>query len=207
MLGNVDAEEGDFARAQQLFDESLRRFRDLGDQHYILLATRLLAWTSYDLGDHARARALHEEVVRKARATDNERMQATSLGALAEYALYERRIDAALPMLKESTRIYRDLGERLEIGVNLARFARAFAVGGSAETAARLLSSSEALHAEIGASARPFVAEMNAGTLSTIRTKLDEATFAEAWEQGRALTLDGAVALALDEAAEGASIE
>jgi len=39
---------------------------------------------------------------------------------------------------------------------------------------------------------------MNEETLTAIRTQLDEAAFAEAWEQGRALTTDEAVALALN---------
>jgi len=39
---------------------------------------------------------------------------------------------------------------------------------------------------------------MNEETLAVIRAQLDEAAFAEAWEQGRALTADEAVALALD---------
>ena len=51
----------------------------------------------------------------------------------------------------------------------------------------------------MGVGAEPWVAEMNEMTLNTIRTQLDEAAFAEAWEQGRALTVDEAVALALGE--------
>jgi hypothetical protein len=39
---------------------------------------------------------------------------------------------------------------------------------------------------------------MNEQTLSAIRARLDESAFAEAWEQGRVLTVDDAVALALD---------
>jgi len=42
------------------------------------------------------------------------------------------------------------------------------------------------------------VADLNEGTLVIIRSQLDEAAFAEVWEQGRTLTLDEAVALALD---------
>jgi predicted ATPase/class 3 adenylate cyclase len=198
LLGNVEAEEGNLETARQLFDECMRRFRELGDEHYILLATRLVAWMCFDLGDGERARALHEDVVRRARAAGNERMEATSLGALAEYALYEGRVQDALPMLKESTRIYRDLGERHEIAINLCRFARALAVEDRADQAARLLASSEALREEIGAGMALWVAEMNEGTLTTIHAQLDEAAFAGAWEQGRTLTSEEAVALALD---------
>jgi hypothetical protein len=41
--------------------------------------------------------------------------------------------------------------------------------------------------------------ERNAATLELIRDGLDEAVLAEAWEQGARLTLDDAVALALNE--------
>jgi tetratricopeptide (TPR) repeat protein len=197
LLGNVNAEEGDFEVAHQLFDESLGTFRELGDEHYTLLATRLVAWMAYELGDRDRAQSLHEDVVRRARELGNERMQATSLGALAEYALYDGRVQDALPMLKESTRIYSNLGERHEIGVNLCRFARAYAMLGSARSAARVLARSEALREEIGGVQYAWIAELNEGTLAIVRAELDEAALAEAWEEGRALTLDDAVALAL----------
>jgi len=198
LLGYANAAEDHVVIAQQLFEESVRAFRELGDEHYTLLATRNLAWMYYELGDRVRARALHEDVVRRARALRNERMAATSLGALAEYALDDGRIQEALPMLKESTRIYHDLGERIEIALNLSRFARALAVEGRAETAARLLSRAEALGEEIGATFDSWAVRVNEDTLTAIRTQLDEAAVAEAWARGRALTVDEAVALALD---------
>ena len=40
---------------------------------------------------------------------------------------------------------------------------------------------------------------MNEKTLATIRVQLDDDAFAEAWEKGRPLTADEAVALALDD--------
>jgi len=198
LLGNVHADEGDFEAARRLFEEALRRFEQLGDEHQVLLETRLLAWMSFELGDRERARALHEDVVRRAAAAGNQPMKATSLGALAEYALYEGRVHDAVPMLEESTRIYQGLRERPEIVVNLFRFARALAIAGRPVTATRLFAAAEALREEIGAAVYTWVVEMNEGTLDMVRAQLDEAAFAEAWEQGRALTVDEAVALVLD---------
>jgi len=43
----------------------------------------------------------------------------------------------------------------------------------------------------------PWVARIKEEALATIRAHLDDAAVAEAWEQGRALTADEAVALAL----------
>jgi predicted ATPase/class 3 adenylate cyclase len=198
LLGNVEADEGHFERARDLFEESLRRFEQLGDEHYILLATRLIAWMCYDLGDRDHARALHEGVVRRAHAVGNQRMEATSLGALSEYALNDGRVDEAIPMLTESTRIYRDVGGWVEVAVNICRFARARALCGRHEAAAKLLGAGDALHAEVGATMQYWVVDMNDVTNALVRKQLDEAAFAEVWEQGRALTADEAVALALD---------
>ncbi|HEY6104284.1 MAG TPA: adenylate/guanylate cyclase domain-containing protein [bacterium] len=199
LLGSVHAEERDFVAAQRLFEEARRRFDQLGDEHYTLLATRLVAWMCYDQGERDRARALHEDVVRRARLSGNERMQATSLGALAEYAINDGRLTEAIPMLTESTRIYRDLEERHVIAVNLCRFARAAAAMGRAELAARILSSAEALREEIGVRWAYWVVEMNDVTLRDIRTHLDAVAFAGAWEHGQKLTLELAIELALSE--------
>jgi hypothetical protein len=60
----------------------------------------------------------------------------------------------------------------------------------------RILSSLEALGDEIGIR-RSEVEELSEETLTTIRARLDEAALAEAWEQGRTLTIGEAVTLAL----------
>jgi hypothetical protein len=66
------------------------------------------------------------------------------------------------------------------------------------ETAVRLISCFEGLREEIGGG-EAWVVRMNEETLATIRTQLDEPAFDEEWEQGRSLTVDEAVSLALGE--------
>jgi hypothetical protein len=56
------------------------------------------------------------------------------------------------------------------------------------------------LREEIGI--RPvWLQKTNDETLAAIRTQLDEGAFAAAWEEGRSLTADESVALALDSVA------
>jgi predicted ATPase/class 3 adenylate cyclase len=199
-IATAAAEEGEWAGARQIAEETARAFRELGDEHYAMLATGLVAWMCRELGDRERSRALTEENLRRARATGHERVEAMSLGSLAMLAVDEGRLQDALAMLQEANRIHRGLGDRFEIALDLCRFARALAAAGRAGTAARLLSTGEALREEIGATLESWVA-MEAKlreTLTAIRAQLDEGAFAEAWEQGRALTADEAVALALD---------
>ena len=200
LLGNVAATERDWVTGQQLFEESVRAFDELGDEHYTLLATRALAWMCAELGDLERYRVLTESYLRGARATGNQRLEARALGALAGFGIKEGRTQEALSMLKEVYRIDRDVGEVSEMADDLCRIGEALAAEGRAGTAARLLSSSEALRREIGAGVPSYITETNAKTLTTIRAQLDEAAFAEAWEQGQELTPDEAVALALDDA-------
>ena len=60
---------------------------------------------------------------------------------------------------------------------------------------------------EIGARP-PWFARISRKTLAVIHAQLDDAAFAEAWEQGLTMTADEAVALALDSlAAAGAAAE
>jgi len=200
MLAQAATEVADRARELQFLEESIRAFRELGDENYALLAVRNLAGTYSDMGDRERARALHEDNLRRARDLGNKEVEGDLLGTLAEYAMEDGRVEDALPMLRENMVISRDLGNRgnrLEIAMALRRSARALAFTGKAGTAAQLLSCSEALREEIGFS-RSWFGEVNEETLAPIRSQLDEAAFAEAWEQGRQLTIDEAVALALD---------
>ena len=198
LLAHAAAVEGDWARGKRLFEESLRLFGELGDQHYTLDSTRKLAWMYESLGDRESARAMHEDNLLRARAAGNEHTVASTLGVLARYAIRDGRVEHAVSLLKECHRIDRDLGALAGIGLALRTFARVLALKGRAAAAARILSGAKARDQEMGFRTDPSVERFDEETLSTIRTQLDEAALAEALEQGRALTLDEAGALALE---------
>jgi hypothetical protein len=100
-------------------------------------------------------------------------------------------------MLKDTYRLNQDLGDMYRTPIIVCRFGRILAVAGRLDAAASVLSGGEALREEMGASS-PWLERMNEKTLSMIRAGLDEAAFDAAWEEGRRLTPDEAVALALD---------
>jgi class 3 adenylate cyclase len=103
----------------------------------------------------------------------------------------------AVVLATDSYRIFRDLGDLLLIAQGVCSFARILALAERPETAAQVLSSSAALHEEIGAMP-PYIANRNTQTLAAIRSQVDEHAFADAWAEGQALSADEAVALALD---------
>ena len=119
------------------------------------------------------------------------------MGSLAMIAFEQGRIEDALALGRQNLLACRDLGSLHAIAQSLCRSASTFAVlAGKVDTAARLLSCFEARREQIGVS-EAWVARMNERTLLAIRARLDESAFAEAWEQGRTLTIEEAVALAL----------
>jgi predicted ATPase len=196
MLGSAMMVEGDQAQSRPHLEKSIRTFRELGDEHSALLASRNLARGYHRLGNHQRALALYQDNLRRARATSNDRMEASALGQLAEFALDEGRVGDAASMLQASLRIHSRLGDVLDTTVDLCTYAAVLVRQGRALTATRLLSSLAALEDQVGGRST-YVKELRDEVLPTIRSQLDEAAFADAWEQGRKLTLAEAVTLAL----------
>ncbi len=189
----------DMNRARELYEESARGFLDAGDEHSALIVNRGLAWAYISLGERERGRALHEENLRRARALSNERIEAITLGALAMFVVEEGDVDRALAMLKESHRLHVKLNEPVQTSFDVCRFAGFLAGTGHPQTAARVLSSADALAADAGMDLRSWDPEFIDSIIGTIRESLDGDAFAEAWEQGRSLSADRAVALALEE--------
>jgi hypothetical protein len=148
-----------------------------------------------ELGDKESALRMHQENLRRARAVSNPRMESVTLYNIARFARDEGRFLDAMEMTDEAYRIVRDLGEN-EVADGISRLASLLAHAGQAEPAVRILAASEALREELGVR-RSWVLERNEDTLARVRSELDEAAFAEAWEQGRRLTADEAAAVAV----------
>jgi len=201
-LGLTFAFEEDWPNARTRFEESVRSFSGLGDEHWTLQAIRRLAWSYEELGDRERARALHEDVLVRARVAGDAFIEARTLGTLAQYVLDEGRVDGAtVSMLKASHHIHRDRSTHPDLysdAVLVCRFARALALEDHGAAAVRLLSCFEKLLEEIGSTAESWVKRMNDETLAIIGDRLDGRAIALAREHGRTLTADEAVALAVD---------
>jgi predicted ATPase len=202
-VGLSFAFEDDWPSAKRHFEESVRLFDELGDEHWTLQASRRLAWSYEELGDVEHARAIQKDMLRRARASGDTFIEAKALAVLAQYDLDEGRVDSTvisnLEQAHEIERTRRDYPDRYWHAILICRFARALALTGRANASVQLLGCFEALMEDIRGSVESWVARMNEVTLAAARPHIDEAAVAEAWEEGRKLTADEAVALALDE--------
>jgi predicted ATPase len=197
LLGINHIHTGRPAEAEGLIGQSMLLFRELGDGRNALEASRFLAWAYSELGDLARARALNEDNLRQARALGDLQIEGRVLSSLASYALDEGRGRDAGRMLKDAFRVNRQLGDDYFAPIIVCRFGHALAVEGRADAAAQVLSSGRAQMEEIGTS-EGWIARANEETRASALSVLGEAAFAEAWERGRILTAEEAVALALE---------
>jgi predicted ATPase/class 3 adenylate cyclase len=195
LLGNLAEDDVDWTTARDLLEDSLVRFEELGDEHYVLLLNSHLAWVHGELGDHDRERSLTAETLARARATGNRRIEVSELATLSAFALDDKRFGDAYSLLAAALAIRCDLGERLEIADILGRMAEVRAFEGHGGTAAVLLAAAEAVRQQTGGDRR-WMRERAERTVTAIRSQIDETAFDDAWEKGRRLSMDEAIDLA-----------
>jgi tetratricopeptide (TPR) repeat protein len=194
--GMLAVQAGDYQRGRTLLADSVATFAELGHENYALWCTRLLAWVHYELGEIAQAREIHEEVVARARAIGSRQLEADSLGALGGYAVIEGRLQEAAALLQESTQIFLEIGDP-ELAMNLCRFARALALAERPAAGIQLLACGEAVCEKIGRGLDSWLIRFNEETAELIRQHLDAADYARAREDGKKLTPETALELAL----------
>jgi predicted ATPase/class 3 adenylate cyclase len=198
MLGMAATEREDWSGALPFFEASLDAFRRLGDDHYVLLAGDGIAWISRMLGDREGGKRLHEETLARARASGDPGVVALQLWQLAGLANKDGRTNEALAMLREALVLNRDEGYREGIAEVLVGMASTLQSVSAPAAALALLAAAARLREEIGGGAG-WVGDAIERLRGSLRDSLGDAAFESAWERGRALSMDEAIVLALEE--------
>jgi non-specific serine/threonine protein kinase len=107
---------------------------------------------------------------------------------------YER----ATALLEEALLLSRDIGTRELLALGLESLAWVAAASGQSRRAARLCGAAEALREVLGVPLSPAQRTGHDQAVQAMRATLGEEAFAAAWAAGRALSLEQAVALALE---------
>jgi predicted ATPase/DNA-binding XRE family transcriptional regulator len=193
------ADEGDYAGASALEDEALAIFRVRGDQASVarLLVNRGL--DAYDLGDYERAAAVLEESLALGLSVGSWHSVGYALNNLALVAQEQRDYDRAVALQAEALDLWRGLGNVAGEAHCLENFAIFAQAQNELERAMRLYGAADALRARIGAPSRPNDREFNERHIAEARAQLGADAFAAAWSEGEAMSLEEAIAHALDE--------
>ncbi len=198
-LGLLAYEQGDYARAAAYLDEALRIRRGLEDKPGMAETMDNLALAAFDGGDATRARALYEESLSLSRTMGNKAMVALACQNLAEILQAEGDGTEASRLLLEALALRQALGDTLGLAAALEGVAMTLAVGTRHEAAVRLLGAASSLRAGIST---PVASPQRAAyehLVTEARSVLGAERYDAAWEAGRTLSSEQAVALARQE--------
>ena len=120
-------------------------------------------------------------------------------GNLAFIATHEGDFERARALGRQGLRLARGMGHRLEMAKTLTILAGATGMLGQPRRAIRLFGASESALERMGAFHQLNDKREVDGMIAAVRAQLDAATFQASLAEGRALTLEQAVAQALDE--------
>ena len=199
-LGVLNHEQGDLARAHALLEESLALSRELGRMWGIASALHHLGMVASQRGDWARARPLHKESLALFRELGNPRHVADSLHQLALVAIQQQDWAAARAFLAEGLSLCQEVGYQSGIARRLEGFAALAAAQEQCERAVSLSGAASALREGVGSPLPPLDRQKQDEYLLTLRQTLGEPAFTAAFEGGRALACEQAVAYALETA-------
>jgi tetratricopeptide (TPR) repeat protein len=194
-------EQGKYASATEQFEEALALCRRAGG-HKEAAAWALsgLGEVAMRQGDYARAVALAEESLMLRREMNDRWGIAISLDTVAWAALHQADYAQAKGSLRESILIREELGDRGGIAQCLARFADVESRQGNTERAATLYGAAYTLRQRVASSVDSLDRwSEHDRNIALVRARIDLATWEAAWAAGLALSMDQAVACALEE--------
>jgi DNA-binding CsgD family transcriptional regulator/tetratricopeptide (TPR) repeat protein len=196
-LGDWAVVQGDYATARRHFLESLVWRRQLGTRWIIAAGLRQVANVMCLQGDYQQAEPLYTEALAMAGALGDQHSEASIAQALGEVAIQRGDIEPATNLLAESLSAFRKWADALGIARCLIGFVNLLRSQKEMERAAHLLGFVEAW-LESNQLQLVFFDHTNyARGIAAARAQLDEAAFAAAWAEGRAMTLEQAIEYAL----------
>jgi predicted ATPase/class 3 adenylate cyclase len=197
-LANVASDCGNYERAKNLYEEGLTLSRNLGGAE--LLGAYLISLGDEYLleGNPERAIELNEEAAELYRKRGRRSQLQAALDILGWSALISDDHQKAEALHEESLLLCRELGDRLIGSESLEGLACIAAGGGGAERAARLFGAAEALREAAGYQQAPRARSLREPYLAAARSEVGETAWVEAWEEGRSMTFEEAIAYALE---------
>lgn len=204
-LGKMTGDQGDAVRAGTLYEESVALFRELGDKGCLALALGEWGKVMCQLGDAGRATLLGEESLALCGELGIVEESHLPLSVLGRVALSRDDTERAKSLFAQSLALLRDSENKQDLPVLLEQMASVLVTMAAqqeqppiAEKAAQLFGSAEAGREIASTPLPPSERTEYERNVATILAQLGEVTFAAAWAEGRAITMDQAIDYALE---------
>ena len=181
-------------------EEGLSVLRHAGDRAGVAQALHVIGELSRHHGDYDKAEIFFEEGLLIAREIGDVLRQVFILDGLEYVALSNGEPDTAAMMTYESLALTLDADYRPHLPAILVAMAAVSIAQDKPQRAGRLLGAADALFEAREFSPRPSNVPDVSRTRASVRDRLDDdAAFEAAWAEGQAMTLEQAVAYALDD--------
>jgi tetratricopeptide (TPR) repeat protein len=193
----VAVERGDLEGAREPLNEFVEIWRRLGNPVRAAWALVLIGNIAYRQADYGAAQPWYLESLRIFREYENQVGIACSGNSLGSVAFHQADSEYARELHKEALAIYFELGLADGMTWSLERIGVVEATYGEAGRAACLLGAAAVLRERLGRPLARWDQEDLDRAVAAVRTALGETALADAWEAGRTLPLERAVAYAL----------
>jgi non-specific serine/threonine protein kinase len=201
-LAYLAIEQGEYPEAEARAREAVDLLRARGSREGLCFSLIHLAIALRWRGEWAAAHELYQQslVIARELGTPWEIGTALRESGLAECD--EGHPDLALKHLAEAMAILHGLGDRPGVIESLEGLAAVAAATAALRRAARLWGAAHALQQAMGGARSAHQKIIYERQVQPVRAILTAEAFDQAWDEGRAMSLDGAVRYALDEQAE-----
>jgi tetratricopeptide (TPR) repeat protein len=197
-LGIIATHQGDYDLARARLAKAVQLTREVGDQDAVLHALINLGYNFALSGELERGRAIFDEVLATAGAFQLKKHVAYALENLGNISTLEGDYAGARVHLCQSLVLGRELGDHHLLLYILGDLTKLEAALGMSERAARLGGIVSEMRTHLGASMAPAEDGGRESALRRARDALDEGAYQRAFEDGRALALEAALAYALN---------
>ncbi len=202
-LGNEVLNQNDYERATTLYNESLAIYQGMEQKQGIAALLGDLAEVARRQGDYKQATTLYEESLTIKRELGNRERIAFSLDGLGRVAWSQGDHASAYSLQTEALTLRREADNPISLAHSLEAFAILAAAQQQAERAVRLFGAAESFHEALYYSLLPMWRIEHDRGVAAAREQLGEAAFAQAWAEGRAMTMEQAIECALESATDG----
>jgi predicted ATPase/DNA-binding SARP family transcriptional activator len=196
-LGYTLCELGELERASAHLDECLVLCKELGDRYQVPVLYHCLGLVAQERGALERAGALYDEGLALAREVGNTPAEQWTLIQTGDLAYALGHHERAATILRAAIEGAHAVGDSWQVSFGLSCLSQVLCAEGQDEAAARMLGAGEALREATRMPLPPREREIGVRVTAAIGDRLGKAGLRNAWDAGRALTVEQAVGEAL----------
>jgi predicted ATPase/class 3 adenylate cyclase len=198
-LGAVAGERAEYDRAADVLGEALMVLREVGESALMAKVLTNLGVIAEMRGDKQRATALYEESLTLCREVGDSMGEGLALSNLGHIAYDRGELGRATELFRESLRLARREHQPYNAVHELANLALVDLAAGRAERGASLFAAADARLRAMGATTWDVAQAKYDQAIERARERLGEEKWQAAWNQGSRMSVDRAIAYALEQ--------